>query len=289
MKRKLFLNKGVTIVGVLVASVIGTIVIAGLTHLSVNVVNMLRKEQRNFNLIQLKENIAFEFKQGDSCTRSLGGYARDAASARSQHFSIKQSGTGAELFKGGQVTDKVKIASVQYVPGADRDERGEAILHFLLSDDTKDALQAAESARFYIKILSYMSETSDVIKECFVVGGGSGIGFFMCPDGQYLQGIDASGPTCRALTGGNTDCNTTDLGLQGNPCEATLRASSYSLNPGWSVFPGGYKCPLCYLVRGKMQKKTRTVDGKTCYSYKCEPKGSERTRVQHSHAGAYGK
>ena len=249
MKRRLFLNTGLTVIGALMGAIIGAVVVGGLTKLTVNIFGQLNDGQRQWNLIQLKSDIDVQFKKGDSCSRSLGYYADNNPTAGSQSFAIKESGTGTILYSsdptdpGGDKTvhNKIKIQAIHYIPGGPSapPDTGRAAIHFTLSDEGTDRLQAAEPAIFTIHISSYVGSTS-VIKECHVSGGDiarviSPLRNKSCAAGQFVSEFDAHGhPVCKTPRAAPPAFRL-NLATPGTTCgpDRSGQNCSISGNPSW--------------------------------------------------------
>ena len=217
-KRVLRNSAGFSMVGVLVASTIGVVVVIGLTNLSMNVINTMQQSSRENQLITLQRELRDLFSSGplsdcvspdcyNSCTNSLRGY-KDIAGTQ-EYLEIKSASSaaspfGRSLYKGGY-TDRFqnKINQIKFLATSTRDSEGSVIVDFAPGgDDTKRALSSSISVEFKIKIIDYMGPSPDNrIKSCQVIGGNASFSdnclVVDCAESDPLQAINiASGADC---------------------------------------------------------------------------------------------
>ena len=204
MKRRLFSNKGFSLVGMLVAASIGAVVAAGVAQLGVNIQSYLRNAQSLYNLMNLKDDINFTFKQPGSCTKSLVGF-EGRAGAPAAWFEIKDGVTGDTKFKSGGIHKKIYIHQIRFFPGPPPYKTGKVVIHFSLSDDKRETLKLAESLKFDVKGIKYESGT-DKIESCEIEGGAKYIPPLRddeCgPENRYIYGFDSNGGfKCKPIKG----------------------------------------------------------------------------------------
>ena len=178
---------GMTLIGVLAAASIGAIVVMGLTQLSTNIMDTVRKSQQGFHVIELAEEIKRDFEQSGSCTKSLDWY--DNTKGRpDQGFEIRNS-SGNTLYKAGQIIKGIRIREMKFkvrdgrtgVATVDRDGDGTvdpvldlkrdplALVYLALSDDPKDAMSVIPPLQFDVRVRSYRS--GGKIRQCDIIGG----------------------------------------------------------------------------------------------------------------------
>ena len=209
LKVRLFFRPGLTLVGVLTAATVGTIVVTGLTQLSVNTMETMKKSQRTAQSINLGEEISQALKQGplssctgancyNACTSTLKGYtntkghADDKKSVVIRRPSSTPGVRGQERYKKDQIHQDIRIQEIQFrvrdgkgavsttvdrnkdgrTDSADVRENPDLLVYFALSGDARDSLSSTAPLEFPVNVISYEGSTAK-IKECAITAGGA--------------------------------------------------------------------------------------------------------------------
>ena len=247
---KIILKKsaGFSMVGALVAATIGAISILGLTQMSSNIVSNLSKSKKIHNMVTLSEEIRHSFQADrpdpcdptkdcfNACTSSLFGIS--ATPGTDSNFAIRESsetGTGAEIYKGGETYKGLKIQEIKYVPWGSN--YGIASVHFSLSEDTRETLTTPQSLHFAIFV---NDNTGGSINECIVAStkiAGAGLSG-IANSCRHVDGEPPDHPTGKKQT--LLGCG----GTEGNTASEAIAfgykaAGDFDANSGAGVFSSG--------------------------------------------------
>ena len=242
-------SAGFSMVGALVAATIGAISILGLTQMSSNIVSNLSKSKKIHNMVTLSEEIRHSFQADrpnpcdhttkdcfNACTSSLFGIS--ATPGTDSNFAIRESsetGTGAEIYKGGETYKGLKIQEIKYVPWGSN--YGIASVHFSLSEDTRETLTTPQSLHFAIFV---NDNTGGSINECIVAStkiAGAGLSG-IANSCRHVDGEPPDHPTGKKQT--LLGCG----GTEGNTASEAIAfgyktAGDFDANSGAGVFSSG--------------------------------------------------
>ena len=218
-------SAGFSIIGVLTASTIGAITVLGLAQLSATISRTVYRSKKQFNILQLSEEIKQTFQAGapsgcdtsandcfNSCTSSLINYSNSGAAKGITIRGSSETGVPAPIYEPGILYKGIRISKLEFKP--DSSTEGTVMVHFSLSNDSRERL----SAPLFLKMEVTLDDvdSSGKIKRCNYLG-------------SSLAGAEQPGiyDGCRYVKGQKAL-----LGCGGTEDNDAVHATAYGYNSG---------------------------------------------------------